>query len=251
MVELMEEALTAPGRMTDTYSRFYNYSFGNTLWLRMQGVREPVASYKRWQSLGRQVLKGSSGFYVLRPITVKSKTELDDQGQPKTYTKFKPVKGAFTYSQTEGETLPEPEPREWDKQRALGVLGINLVRFTQIDGNVQGYSHGTNVAINPMAVEPVPTFFHEVSHVVGGHTTPDQLDAYQTHRGLFEFEAEGSSYLLCNELEVPFNDGESRAYIQNWLHGETPPDTSIRKVFKIVDTVIRAGYAQEEATEAA
>jgi antirestriction protein ArdC len=101
-----------------------------------------------------------------------------------------------------------------------------------------------------MAVEPVPTFFHETAHVVAGHTTPDQIDMYQTHRGIFEFEAESSSYLLCNELEVPFNQEESRAYIQNWLRGDTPADSSIRKVFKLTDLILKAGYApQDEATE--
>lgn len=252
LTELMEEALTAPGRMSDTYSRFYEYSFGNQLWLRMQGAREPIASYKGWRKLGRQVVKGASAYYVLRPITVKSKTELDDDGKPKQYTRFKPVKGAFPYSMTEGETLPEVEPREWSKERALGALGINLVAYTSIDGNTQGHSYGNNVAINPMAAEPFPTLMHEMSHVVHGHTSPDELAEYATHRGIKEFEAEGASYLLCNELEVPFNQEESRAYIQGWLRGDTPSDTSIRKVFKAVDKILRAGYApQEQEMEAA
>lgn len=204
MVDLLNEALTAPGRMGETFNRFHTYSFSNQLWLLMQGAREPVASYARWKSLGRQVLKGSSGLYVLRPITVKSKTEVDEHGKPKQYTKFKPVKGAFVYSQTEGETLPEPEPREWSKERALGHFGINLARYSSIDGNTQGRSYGKTIEINPIATEPVPTFFHELSHVVHGHTEPDQLDLYQTHRGTMEFEAEGAIYFPWEDPEAEF-----------------------------------------------
>lgn len=248
MAELMTEALTAPGRLTDTYSRFYEYSYGNMLWLRQQGAREPIASYKGWQKLGRHVIKGGRAYYVLRPITVKLRDELDDQGQPKTITKFKPVKGAFPYSMTEGEPLPEVEPREWSRERALGTLGINLVAFDDIDGNKAGFSYDRNVAINPVAKYPLKTLWHEVAHVEAGHTQPGTIDQYAEHRGLFEFEAESTAYLGLHEIgeDAHMDASESRAYIQNWLGGETPPESSIRKVFKLVDLIRRAGYEPQE-----
>lgn len=251
MVELMNEALTAPGRLTDTYSRFYEYSYGNMLWLRQQGAREPIASYKGWQKLGRQVIKGARAYYILRPITVKSKTEVDDDGKPLTYTKFKPVKGAFPYSMTEGEDLPEVEPREWSKERALGALGINLVAFDEIDGNKAGFSYDRNVAVNPVAKYPLKTLWHEVAHIEAGHTEGEHAE-YLKHRGSMEFEAEATAYLGLHEIgeEDQMDASESRAYIQNWLGGETPSDSSIRKVFKLVDLIRRAGYAPREAGEA-
>jgi hypothetical protein len=54
----LTEALNAPGSLGTTYTRFYNYSFLNQIRLMMQGAREPVATYNRWQELGRQVRKG-------------------------------------------------------------------------------------------------------------------------------------------------------------------------------------------------
>jgi hypothetical protein len=51
----LAEALAAPGSLGNTYTRFYNYSFLNQVRLMMQGTFEPVATYKRWQELGRQV----------------------------------------------------------------------------------------------------------------------------------------------------------------------------------------------------
>jgi hypothetical protein len=53
--KLLNEALTAPGNLGNTYSRFHDYSITNELLFLMQGLHEPVASYSRWQSLGRQV----------------------------------------------------------------------------------------------------------------------------------------------------------------------------------------------------
>jgi N-terminal domain of anti-restriction factor ArdC len=61
----LAEALNAPGALGDTYTRFYNYSFLNQIRLMMQGVCEPVATYKRWQELGRQIRKGSKAKVVL------------------------------------------------------------------------------------------------------------------------------------------------------------------------------------------
>lgn len=247
MEELLNEALTSPGRLTDTYSRFYEYSYGNMLWLMQQGAREPIASYKGWQKLGRQVIKGARAYYILRPITVKSKTEVDEKGQPLTYTKFKPVKGAFPFSMTEGEDLPEVEPREWNRERALGALGIKLVAFDEIDGNKAGFSYDRNVAINPVAKYPLKTLWHECAHIEAGHTAGSHED-YLEHRGLMEFEAEATAYLGLHEIgeEAQMDASESRAYIQNWLGGEAPPDSSIRKVFKLVDILRRAGYTKDD-----
>lgn len=40
----------------------------------------------------------------------------------------------------------------------------------------------------------------ELSHIVHGHTTDEKLAEYCNHRGIFELEAEGSAYLIMNEL---------------------------------------------------
>jgi hypothetical protein len=47
--QLIDEALTMPGHMGDTYSRFARYSFMNTILLMMQGAEGPVAGYDRWR----------------------------------------------------------------------------------------------------------------------------------------------------------------------------------------------------------
>ena len=66
----LTEALNAPGALGNTYTRFYNYSFLNQIRLLMQGIAEPVATYNRWQELGRQVRKGSKAKVVLAPVLI-------------------------------------------------------------------------------------------------------------------------------------------------------------------------------------
>ena len=63
----LTEALNAPGALGTTYTRFYNYSFLNQVRLMMQGTNEPVATYKLWVELGRQVRKGTKAKVVLAP----------------------------------------------------------------------------------------------------------------------------------------------------------------------------------------
>lgn len=248
---LLNEALDMPGGFSDTYNRFYSYSFLNQVLLFSQGVQEPVATYKKWLELGRQVQKGSKAKSILRPITVKLKDELDAEGNPKQITKFKMVNCLFGVSETEGADLPEYTPPEWSEQRALGSLAINRVAFNHLDGNVQGFSYDRNVAVSPVAKYPFKTLVHELGHIVVGHTSPDQVDEYKEHRGVMEFQAEGTAFLVMKELSVPeseWNPAESRAYIQHWLDGERPDGKRIKGIFSAVDAILKAGRSEVMAT---
>ncbi|MFJ6416490.1 ArdC-like ssDNA-binding domain-containing protein [Paeniglutamicibacter sp. NPDC091659] len=239
--KLLEEALTLePGEMT-SYNRFYNYSMLNQLLLHSQGVREPVATYAKWQELGRQVQKGSKAKAILRPIFYKG---TNDQGEEEQKVKgFKMVNCLFTVSETEGEELPEYEPPTWNKERALGALAIVQVDFEQINGNVAGYSYERNVAVSPVAKYPFKTLLHEIGHVTLGHTSEQGLEDYREHRGIKEFQAESTAYLTMNELQATdqFDAAESRGYIQGWLRNGRPDDAAIRQVFTATDKILKAG----------
>jgi hypothetical protein len=141
---------------------------------------------------------------------------------------------------------------EWDFDTALQQLGIHLVPFTPLSGNLQGYSRNRDIAINPLAVNPAKTRFHEIGHVVLGHTTTVGLAEYQQHRGIYEFQAEVTAYLTMNELERldEATATSSRGYIQDWLRHERPPDKAIRQVFTATDKISQAGrFAVSEAIE--
>jgi antirestriction protein ArdC len=122
-------------------------------------------------------------------------------------------------------------------------LGIKEVPFDELNGNIQGYSIGLDFAINPLAERRNHTLFHELGHIVLGHTMPSQRAEYLSHRGIKEFEAEATSYLVAHELGQldEASASHSRAYIQHWLDGEKPSDESIRSVFKATDAILRAG----------
>ena len=240
--DMIEEALTVKGSLGNVYNRFYSYSFLNQLLLNMQGVCEPVATYKSWQSLGRQVKTGSKAKEIIRPITLK---EDKDDPKSKTFTAFKSVRCIFGLSDTDGVNLGEPELPEWDKTKALEELEIKEVPFEMTDGNTQGYSFKRNIAISPIAVFPVKTMFHELAHILCGHTEEQPAHHDASTRNVQEFQAECVAFIVHNELGLGTeeNNSESRAYIQGWLKSQKPNDREIRKVFSTVDKILRAGKA--------
>ncbi|WP_437774048.1 hypothetical protein [Arthrobacter sp. KNU40] len=217
----------------------------------MQGLREPVNTYKGWAALNRQVKKGSKAKVIYVPMFRKELTEKGEE--EKRLSGFKLVPSIFGVSETEGDDLPAYEPPHWSKERAMQKLGITQVPFSSIDGNVQGWSQGFNYALNPVAAYPFKTTIHEWGHITHGHTSDEGLQEYRTHRGLYEFQAESTAYLVLNELGSAdqFNAAESRNYLQSWLQGEKPDDKSTKQVFVVADRIIKAGLEEPEPDEPA
>lgn len=251
--DLLQAALEMPGEAGNTYNRFRRLSIGNQVLLMMQGLYEPVNTYKGWKAMGRQVQKGSKAASIYVPMFRK---EEDKNGEERErLSGFKLVPSMFGVSETDGDDLPPFDPPKWSQARALRVLKITKRKYRLVDGNTQGYSSGRDVAINPVAVYPFKTLMHELAHIVAGHTSEEQMADYTKHRGLKEFEAEASAYLIMNELGVidKFDPAESRHYIQTWLEStaEKPDEKSIKRVFSTADKILRAGYPEEEKKEEA
>ncbi len=236
---VLEQAMTMPGRLSDTYCRFHNYSLANQLLLWSQGVTEPCAPFKTWKALGRIPVKGGARF-VRHPRPVY---EEDETGQRVVkFVRFVLRRSTFPYSNTVGPEIEWPQLPQWDAQRALAALEITQVPYTMVDGNCQGYAVGRTVAVSPVAKSPLRTLLHEIGHVMLGHTTGGAESEGPCSRGVAEFQAESVAYLIAHELElVDWSPEESRAYIQGWLGDEQVTDTHIRAVFSAVDKILKAG----------
>jgi len=205
--------------------------------------RKPNGAAHKWKELGRYVRKGEKALVLCMPIT-RQRTEKDPATGEEivhTWQSFVYKPNWFVISQTEGqEVQPEPIPT-WNKERALAALGIEQVEFQALDGNVQGYARGRQIAINPVAQAPIKTLMHEAAHVVLEHTSEAVHDSEALPRSLREAEAE-SVALLC--LESLGMDGAEycRGYIQNWLAGAEIPERSAQRIFACADKLLKAGY---------
>ena len=118
--------------------------------------------------------------------------------------------------------------------------------FTGTDGNCQGYARQRTIAVSPVAELPHKTRFHELAHVVLGHTAEAEAglsDSDITPRSLREVEAEAVALVCLEALGLPGAD-RSRAYIQVWndRRGAEPiPERSAQRIFKAADQILKAG----------
>jgi antirestriction protein ArdC len=250
---LLESAINEPGLISSAYSAFHNYSLGNQLLALAQcttrGIAPgPIATFQRWKELGRYVRKGEKAITLCRPVTVKRAKLADDSEEQAaaTFFVYKPL--WFVLAQTEGEPLPEPQTASWDRVAALASLDVTEIPFDAMNGNVMGFARERSIAINPVNPMPHKTRFHELAHVVLGHTAEGTLnDDERTPRNLRECEAESVALLCCAALNLPGVEF-SRGYIQSWWGAGNPiPERSAQRILKAADSILRAGRAASDA----
>jgi len=250
--DLLRTAVTEPGIISSGYRQFHNYSLGNQLLAWVQCLERgmppgPMATYSKWLDLGRHVGRGERALVLCQPITVRRSVERTDDGGQATIenialTRFVYKPRWFVLAQTDGSDLgPAPIPA-WDLTRALTVLQIEEVAFDAVDGNCLGYARARSIAINPVNPMPHKTRFHELAHVLLGHTAEGQhADGEITPRNLRECEAEAVALLCLAALDLPGTD-HCRGYIQAWWgSGNQIPERSAQRILKIADQILRAG----------
>ena len=178
-----------------TMSKFYHYSFSNTLLIAMQKPEATyVAGYTSWQrNFDRQVMKGEKGIKILAPAPYKAKEErekidpstqkpvLDADGKPVTETvevmrpAFKVV-SVFDISQTDGKELPDIIVDELSGSvenyaaffEALKQESPVPITFEDIPGGAKGYFSPieNRIAIQEgmSEIQTIKTAIHEIAH---------------------------------------------------------------------------------------
>lgn len=258
--DLLSRALIEPGVVSRAYSAFHGYSVGNQILAFVQCAERgiapgPIATFMGWKDKGRYVRKGEKAIVLCMPVTCKRKanadrpadsTEPDADPQAETFTRFVYRPHWFVLSQTDGaDVAPTPIP-DWDAARALAALGIVEEPFAETDGNCQGYARQRTIAVSPVAELPHKTRFHELAHVVLGHTSESEAgwsDSELTPRSLREVEAEAVALVCLEALGLPGAE-HCRGYIQYWnarRAAEPIPERSAQRIFKAADQILKAG----------
>ena len=263
---LLVDAVKTPGALSSAYRQFWNYSVGNQLLALfeclLRGLEPgPIHTFRGWRDVGRHVKKGEKAITLCMPVDVKRKSRKaraaghdndvtaaakDEGDEPDTsagtVTVFVYRPHWFVLSQTDGDPYVPTELPTWSEARSLNLLGIERVAFTHINGNCQGFARQRQVSVSPIAALPHATLFHELAHVVLGHTIEGPLDDHdRTPKSLREVEAECVALIICESLNLP-GAPECRGYIQHWLRGEMIPDRNVQRIFKTADAILKAGY---------
>ena len=202
----------------------------------------PLATFKQWQSLGRFVVRGQRALMLCVPVTAKQhEVEREDEtteAEASARTFFVHRARWFVLSQTDGEPYQPVDLPAWNEDAALRALDIQRVPFLEANGNVQGYSGGRSVAINPVAALPHKTLFHELGHVILGHTT----GACSLPRQVQEVEAECVALLCIESLSFPGSEF-ARGYVQAWATSKHLTEEVASRIMSAADKILRAGRA--------
>lgn len=242
--KMLRQAVSEPGRLSEGYNRFWRYSLFNQWFVATQLSERnlepgPVATYKQWQRLGRQVRKGERALLMFVPRVVRVRTdgeEDEDSEARKLY--FACIPRWFVLSQTDGEPYQPPSLPTWDVELAVRTLDLSKGNFQYLDGNVQGYMiDGKTFAVSPIAVDPLKTTIHEMAHcLLHGQAIRDTA---VPPISLAEVEAEAVSLLVRASLGLDVE--ESRGYIQAWWGHEEIPPQSCHAIITVADKILHAG----------
>lgn len=265
---ILADAVNKPGVISEAYQRFWTYSVGNQLLALFQcqarGILPgPIHTFVGWRELGRHVKKGEKALTLCMPVRCRAKAKKGkvppepDEGEAtseedRTYTRFVYRPHWFVLAQTEGQEYVPADLPDWSEAAAMAELKIVREEFRHPDGNAQGYAYGQVVSVSPVAAEPHRTLFHELGHVVLGHTEElGRLDdgPERTPLNLMEVEAECVALICCESLGLGGSEF-SRGYVQHWLGAKKEiPDRSAQRIFKAADQVLRAGRRGENSAK--
>ena len=227
-----------------TMAKFHNYSFNNTMLIAMQRPDATlVTSYKNWQSMGRQVMKGEKGITIIAPAPykkMKEKEVLDENqrpimgtdGKPKTeqvevtVPHFKAVT-VFDIAQTSGEPIQTLAPelltaavQDFDSfMQAIQKISPVPIRFDEIDGNANGYYHNADKEIvikkGLSESQTLKTAIHETVHAKLHDKEIMESLCVEKDRLTKEVEAESVAYCVCSSFGLDTSD-YSFPYIAGW-----------------------------------
>jgi antirestriction protein ArdC len=255
--DLLRSAVTEPGIISAAYRQFHSYSLGNQLLAWSQCIERgippgPIATFVGWKAKGRHVKKGAKAITLCQPVTGKRATTADDGTEEMhvaTWFVYKPH--WFVLAQTDGVALPPLPSPAWDRANAMAVFGVTEVPFETLGGNVMGFARARSIAVSPLNPLPHKTTFHELAHVLLGHTTEgEQADSSITPRNLRECEAEAVALLCCAAVDLPGVEC-CRGYIQNWWGvGNAIPERSAQRILKAADQILKAGTTTGDGAKA-
>ncbi|MCM1524044.1 MAG: YodL domain-containing protein [Ruminococcus sp.] len=235
-------------------SSFTNYSAGNTLLIAMQNPQSTlVASFKKWQELGRSVDKGQKGIGILAPVQIKTNENIESErevtddlglkqynedGTVKTETVSEPVKRlafkkvyVFDVSQTSGKELPtlaDELTGDIDTERKKAFIsGVQKavkipVEFENISSGAKGYFDSANQRIavkNGMSdIQTLKTLFHEAAHKFLHDKSQNSVTS-NLSRDDREVQAEATAFIIANKYGIDTSE-YSFPYIASWSQGK-------------------------------
>lgn len=212
-------------RAPDTPSS--KWSWPNQLLMQIGGYTADARGYKQWQAVGRHVKKGAKARYILTPIIKTRKNKKD--GEEEKYTVGFHTAPVFAVEDTDGEPLPQYEPK------SIPPL-FDLAKVTYRN-SIEGEGGAYNIQTGDIALctESPRVFFHELVHKY-------DAKSYEMKGGqdpVQEIVAEVGSTVLSKMYDVDGSAENHMAYIAQYADAKTPAEVGAA-CLKVADRVMKA-----------
>ena len=213
-------------------SKCHHYSLNNQILILMQtgGTATQVAGYRKWQTLGRQVKKGSHGICIIAGMPIKQESDTPDEGS-KTIMRYKAVT-VFDIADTYGEDLPSLVQELTDDDASYDAIIDRLVDFSSVPvsftddlpngvyGSFSPSEQCIRVRDSVSRHQKLKTLVHELSHYLCDNDK-DHRDSRET----MEVRAESISYCVLSQIPgVEPSDTYSFGYIAGWSSTKELPE---------------------------
>jgi antirestriction protein ArdC len=211
-------------------SRFYRYSFANTLLIGLQrSDATQVAGFHRWKTLGRSVRKGARGIAILAPVVRRARVadqESDDVAIVAAAPSAFRVVHVFDVADTEGRQLPavpchalrgDAPAALFERLAAVGesrgfTVELHPMRDSRANGDTAFGDRRIRVRDSLASAQQAKTLAHELGHaLLHGDGVID--------RALAELEAESVAFVVCEAVGIDAGD-YSFGYITTWVGGD-------------------------------
>lgn len=219
-------------------SKFYNYSFGNTILIYSQNPQASyVKGYKAWNQLGRYVKRGSKGLAILAPCFKKTevfkepenKAEYHDaEGEKEVKKVISGFRVTYVYdiADTDGsdEYLPvlvkglagNSDAEKEIYERLLAFISTEHT-VTEVTGTVSKGSYNLDTGVICVRVDleylqKIKTLLHEYAHAIDFKMHPEP-DVSRNRRELI---AESVAFVVSMRLGLD-TSSYSMSYIKSWL----------------------------------
>ncbi|MDC3424379.1 ArdC-like ssDNA-binding domain-containing protein [Aquibacillus sp. 3ASR75-11] len=222
-----------------------SYSFRNLIVAKAQLPHASfIASFKRWNELGRKVKKGQKALRIFAPRFVKAKDEEKSNGEDYKLIGFITVP-VFDYTQTEGDPLPIDKVKialEGDCPEAREIISL-AEKVAEADncpitygdtGVANGFyspmEHSITVSSELSINHRCKTLVHELVHSI--------VDRFNLKSSKKEQEvvAEGTAFVVCSYFGLDTSD-YSFQYVKSWSKED---DEAVMKFgTKICDTAAK------------
>lgn len=219
-------------------SRFYRYSFGNTMLIYLQNPEASyVKGYRAWNKLGRYVRKGETGIAILAPCIRK----VTDFKEPEDKAVYNDAEGekeekhiisgfrithVFDLSQTDGDDSQLPVlvkgltgngMKEKELYELLKAHISKRLPFEEVEGTAAKGSYSIETGVISVRadldyVQKIKTALHEYSHYVDFTLNPSK----EISRNKRELVAESSAYITALRLGID-TSSYSVSYLRTWL----------------------------------